>query len=393
MLLMLIAVLQASQSPDSLALSEAIRLALARRGTVSAASARVGQARGAARQASTISNPVARYSYTDDAPRQHASAEQSLEWLLSRGPSRAAGRAGVESALADSAQQAAEVAADVRGAYFRALLAETGVVQAAAQRALADSLVRIADHRLAAGDISQYERDQVALEAARIGLLESLAREAARSSRADLRRAIALPADSGAQALVGTLDAGLRPGEPLESGSDPLALRMALSDSSAAALRVKATARSRVPLPTLEAGADWGDPGAPGQALLVFGLSMPLPLWNQGGANQAVAAGQSAEASANLREVRATFEAERQVAAAHVAESAARALALRDTLAPAAAELRRRATLAYAAGETGVLPVLYTLRSERELTVELLGALLSWQLAVAEWNRLHGRAE
>jgi cobalt-zinc-cadmium efflux system outer membrane protein len=393
MLLMLMAVLQTAQLPDTLTLQSALRLGLERRATISAASARVTQARGALQQAGALPNPTARWSYTEDTPRQHATAEQSFDWLLVRGPARGAARAGIESALADSAQAAANTAAEIRNAFFYALGAEAGATQAGLLRNLVDSLLRIADRRLEAGDISRGERDIVALEAARTGLVQSEMREALWSARAELLRAIGYPPGPREPILLGQLDAGLRAGEPDPVATQPASVRLAERDSAAAELHARAVSRGRIPMPSVEAGADWSDPGAPGQALAVVGISLPLPLWQSGGAGAVIATGEAREANARLREVRGTFAAEREAALARVVETAARALALRDTLVPAAGDLRRRATQAYASGATGVLPVLDALRSERELVGEMLRAQLNWQLAVGEWYRLHGRAE
>jgi cobalt-zinc-cadmium efflux system outer membrane protein len=393
MLLMLMAVLQTAQLPDTLTLQSAIRLGLERRATITAASARVSQARGALQQAGALPNPTARWSYTEDSPRQHATAEQSFDWLLVRGPARGSARAGVESALADSTQEAANTAAEIRSAFYYALGAEEAVAQAGLVRDLADSLLRIADRRLEAGDISRGERDIVALEAARTGLVQSEVREALRSARAELLRAVAYPSGASEPNLEGELDAGIRPGEPDSVATQPASVRLAERDSVAAELHARAISRGRIPMPSVEAGADWSDPGAPGQALAVVGISLPLPLWQSGGAGAVIASGEASEANARLREVRGTFAAEREAAAARVTETAARALALRDTLVPAASDLRRRATQAYASGATGVLPVLDALRSERELIGEMLRGLLNWQLAIGEWNRLHGRVE
>jgi cobalt-zinc-cadmium efflux system outer membrane protein len=392
-MLLLLAVLQTAQTPDTLTLQSAIERGLARRAAITAASARVTQARGALGQAGALPNPTARWSYSEDAPRQHATAEQSFEWLLARGPARDAARAGIEGALADSAQAAANTAAEIRSAFYFALATEAGVAQAGLVRSLADSLLRIATRRLEAGDISQGERDIVALEAARTGLVQSEVREALRSARAEFLRAIAHPAGTGEPSLSGELDEALRPGEPEPVATQPASLRLAEQDSAAAERHARAVSRARIPLPTVEAGAEWSDPGAPGQALAVVGISLPLPLWQSGGAGAIIATGEASEANARLREVRGTFAAEREAAAARVAGTAARALALRDTLVPAASDLRRRATQAYASGATGVLPMLDALRSERELIGEMLRAELNWQLAVGEWNRLHGRVE
>jgi hypothetical protein len=71
-------------------------------------------------------------------------------------------------------------------------------------------------------------------------------------------------------------------------------------------------------------------------------------------------------------------------------EAATRARIARDSLLPSATRLRERATAAYRAGETGVVPVLDALRSEREIALGAILDLLAYQDAVTEWNRLLG---
>jgi outer membrane protein TolC len=75
----------------------------------------------------------------------------------------------------------------------------------AEQADLADSLARAADLRLAAGDISELERDQVAQEAQRARYAVSLARETARIAQAAFARALG---DDGV-APRGSLEDGL----------------------------------------------------------------------------------------------------------------------------------------------------------------------------------------
>jgi hypothetical protein len=74
-------------------------------------------------------------------------------------------------------------------------------------------------------------------------------------------------------------------------------------------------------------------------------------------------------------------------------ETARRARAARDSLLPAAVVLRARALRAYQAGETGILPVLDALRSEREVTLSALQDELAFQEALADWHALTGYAE
>ena len=77
----------------------------------------------------------------------------------------------------------------------------------------------------------------------------------------------------------------------------------------------------------------------------------------------------------------------------HLEESAARARDDRDALAPAAAALRARAVRAYQAGETGILPVLDALRTERDVLLTTLQDQLTYQEALADWYALAGRSE
>lgn len=393
MILLILAALQAQASPDSLRLPDAIRLALAQRGEVHAAAAQVAAARAAFRQAGTIPNPVGRWSYTDDPPREHASIEQPLDWLLTRGPARGAARASRTAMAFDSAQRVANVAAEVRIAFNRLLAARDHALLAEERQQLADSLLAIADRRLAAGDISRFERDQVALERSRNSLGFSETRQALAIARADLTRTIGLPADTRLPPVAGTLSEGLeRAVAPAGIDESPV-LFSALADSAAARRQVTATARARIPFPAFEIGADWADPAAPDKRLLLVGVSLPIPLWHQGGSDLALARANAAGAAARLRETRASLRASLAGAEAALTETAARVRIIQDSLLPAARRLREQAEQAYAQGETGMLPLLEAVRSERDIAVLRLDALTAWQEARAEWSRLLGIIE
>jgi cobalt-zinc-cadmium efflux system outer membrane protein len=389
MLLVFLAVLQAPLG-DTLTLDDAIRLARERRGTLQEAGAGLAAARAEQRRAGAITNPIARFGYSDDPPRKHATAEQSLEWLLSRGPALAASRERVGSALADSTQRAADLVSEVRLAFDRCLAARAALSLVQAQQALEDSVVQIAERRLVAGDISRIERDQVALEASRSRLELSSAREALATTRIDLARTIGFPLSESLPEPVGLLDGGLGMSLVDTASRIPPALAAALADSAAAAHQVAVASRARVPMPALEAGADWDDPGGKPGALLVLGLSLPIPLWQHGGAEVALARAESARAAAQSRETRSALLAARGATRVRVEESAFRALTLRDSLVPAARGLRASATRAWSAGETGVLPVLESFRSERMLELGLIQALVEWRAALTEWDRLLG---
>ncbi|MEO8200863.1 MAG: TolC family protein, partial [Gemmatimonadota bacterium] len=155
------------QGPDSLTLHDAVTRALTSRGQVFAASAAVRRARAERRLAGQISNPSATYMYTEDTPRQHASIQQSFDWLLRRGADRSAAAARQQAAESDSAVTTAQVAADTRQAFYRALATSQSLALLSEETGIADSLSAIARQRFDTGDISQLEADQLALEAAR----------------------------------------------------------------------------------------------------------------------------------------------------------------------------------------------------------------------------------
>ena len=355
------------------------------------AAATVSEARAQHSIAGQVSNPVGSYQYTGDTPRQHATVSQSFDWWLVRGANRAAASAGIARAVADSTLTVADIIADVRLAFFETLAAEQAYDLALDSKHIADSLSLIAERRFASGDISRFEDDQVRLEADRVGQSVSRAREALSVARTNLARSIAWPGSSTDLNPAGALDEGLA--SDAEPPADIAALpfvQAAVADSTIADYRRQSAGRARIPLPALEAGADWDDPTNPGRSYFVFGVAIPLPIWNQGGAGLDAARAQSEQAAGLAQEAR--LEGARRVAEATTRrrEAATRARIARDSLLPSATRLRERATAAYRAGETGVVPVLDALRSEREIALGAILDLLAYQDAVTEWNRLLG---
>jgi cobalt-zinc-cadmium efflux system outer membrane protein len=143
-------------------------------------------------------------------------------------------------------------------------------------------------------------------------------------------------------------------------------------------------------MPSVDVGADWSDPSLPGKTLGLIGVSLPLPLWNRGGAAVARAraeARQSAYAAAEARREATQRLGELRV---RLAESAERARIARDSLVPAARDVRARATRAWQSGQTGVVPVLEALRAEREVAAAAIDELLTFQAVRADRWRLLG---
>jgi cobalt-zinc-cadmium efflux system outer membrane protein len=379
---------QAQAGGDSLTLAGALEQARMGRLQAAVASARVSEGRAALRTAGAVANPSVSYSYSDAVPTNHLVFDQPLDWLLRRASDRASARAGIERALADSTQTMALLGRDVRVAFWRARAGQLALDLVEQQAAQADSLARIAVARFRTGDISLFEQEQAALEAGRARQSVSNARETARVARADLARAI------GVEALpqpVGGLDTGLDqlPDSAMEVSASPT-VRVAVADSAAAAASARSAARARVPVPALTGGAEWGDPAQPG-TLALFGVSIPLPLWQKGEGTVAGARARAAAAAAATREARLDADRDARQSRVRLEETAVRARVARDSLIPAAARLRARALRAYQSGETGIVPVLDAFRAEREIVLGGVGDELAFQEALAQWYALTGR--
>jgi len=386
------------QAPrDSLSLDAALARARAQRGQPRAAAALVAAARAGVRVAGTVPNPIGGYSYTEDTPRQHVTLEQSLDWLLIRGAGRQAASSVVRRAEADSAQAMATLMAEVRLAFYGVHAAGELTRLTTEQRVLADSLARLGAERLARGDIAEQERDQLLLEATRAAQLESRAREALAVAWARLARSIGWNQAAAPPPLGGTLGDGLA-AEP--TGGTPLppldavpSVAGAVADSAAAAARARSAARARVPLPSVQLGADWDDPSNKDSFLALFGVTFPLPLWQHGGGAKQLADAEAAQAGAGAAEARLETARAMAEAAARLSETRARALIARDSLLPVAHRIRVRATSAYRLGETGLIALLEALRAERDVTAEAVDELLAFQEARAAWNQVLGQEE
>jgi len=384
---------QAPAPQGSLTLEAALLQARLGRGRPTAAAAGVAEARAQRFLAGDIPHPTLSFERTGDTPHKHLLVDESFSWLLTRGPDRAAARAGIRRAEADSAGTMAELVQNVRIAFYDALGAAETLRLVAEQVSFSDSLVRIAQARLNAGDISRFEYEQAAQDARRAQQLLSETRETARTSAAALGRAVGW-ASAAPPVPAGALDAQLDTDTTLTLSVDSIpAVRSARADSVATRFTLQSARRGRILFPSLVGGAEWDDPSDPGKTLSVIGFSIPFPPIDRARGEMGVARARADLAAAELREAR--LEAGRAIAEGRIrlAESAARARFARDSLIPAARDLRLRAVTAYRAGETGILPVLDALRSERDVVQTAVQNLQAFQEALARWLALFGRTE
>ncbi len=377
---------------DSLSLARALAVARARRGAVEALAAQVDERRALRRLVSRPANPTAEYSTVDVAPERRLVVLQPLASLVRLPLERASASSLIEAARADSAQRMVLLERDVTRAFYGVAAAEQRVRLLDELAALADSLAVLGGRRAVAGDISDLDRTQFVLEAARARLQLSRAVEIRAARRAALARELAITADS-LPPVVASLRAGVA--DAPSSGPSSLAevpeVQRAHAVAAAASLSERSLRWARLPVPSLLMQLDWSrTPGIPSSTR--FGVSLPVPLFSQGNEALDAAAARARVASAQVREVelettRALAEGE-----ARVREAARRARLAADSLVPGVTQLRLGTTRLYEAGRTSVLQVLEALRAERDAQLAALEELLAFQEARADLAALQGRS-
>ena len=376
---------------DSISLAQALRNARERRGAVAVAAALVEAGRAQRQVAILPPNPTLQYTNKKSDPKQRLTFDQRLDWLLRWPSERAAGAALVDRAEAESAQRVANVAREVRFAFYGALAARDQHDVSRLQAVLADTLRTLAARRLDAGDISVVERDRFVLEAAR-------ARRLLLTARADYEIALAeLTRATGSATTVeprGTL------ADQLDAGADTTTvslesiprLQSVRADSVRSARLLSSARWSMVPMPSVFGGQEWDDNEVSGSTL-IFGLAVPVPLWSQRREFVADAAAQQRRAAGELREARQETARLLSEARTRLLAAAQRARMARDTLVPTAQGIRTSTIRLYEAGRVSVLNVFESLRAEREVTITMIDDLLTYQRALADWYALLGRYE
>lgn len=358
------------------------------------AEADIAQARGLARQAGALPNPVLSLDVEnlsnirpDDGfgPRQTtASVEQTLELGGKRSARVAAGRAGVTSAEARTAVARADYAAQLVVAYAEAEAAVARVAQSQESFAAADADARAAKELVDAGREAQLRGLQAAAEreAARADVDE------ARSNRDVALARLSALAGSAVQ-FDGVSDSVLaKPvGQTMGEATTP-AVAAARAAREAASARVRVESRQRMPDITVAAGLRrvQGD----GATAFVAGVSAPLPLFNRNRGATDAARADLAASEARLRQAELDSAASLSGAQSQAGSASARLEAAKAGE-RATEEAYRLARLGYEAGRVPLIELSSTRRALAAARVRTLDAGLSRVRAEAEIARLTGR--
>lgn len=388
-----------STAEDGLTLEQALDLAGANAPGIGAADAGVRAAEAQRRAAGLRPNPSVNVEVENVVGTGDYSGIRGAETTVGMSlPLELGGKRSARIAVADTQTARARLTvvtarADLRlrvtQAYNEAVASERRLLIARDQQRIATEGLRAANVRVRAGRASPLEEQRA--DVARINADTALAQaeRALTLARANLARLVGR--EPGALDL-GWLDRvapGVGPRLPA-SPEGTLALAAAEAEVATANAQVRLARSQRVPDLTLSAGARRLE--ATNDVAAVFGVNLPIPLFNNGRAGIDAARAQRDQAEA-LRRV-ALFDAQQAIATAEtdVANAEANARAANGPALAAAQEAARIARIGYREGKFGQLDLLEAERTLAQTRSAAIDALAAYQDAKARLERLTARA-
>lgn len=315
-------------------------------------------------------------------------------------PVELGGKRSARIAVADARLRRADVevasaAADLRlavtEAYIASIAADRRAQVAENRLAVATENLRVANDRVLVGANSPIDAQRALLEEVKARTEADTARRAASAARAMLRR-------YAGDRVLGTLDttwfdraATGAYGPAAPAGAEgTLTHTAAATDTAAAEAGLRLARSQRVPDLTLTAGTRRLE--ASNDQAMVFGISIPLPIFNDGRAAVTQAARERDHAEARQRV--ALFEADRTIAAAEAERDRAATLVWGSNPALAAAgEAARIARIGYAEGKFDQIILLDAERTLLDTQRATIDARADYHNAVARLARLTTRLQ
>ena len=255
---------------------------------------------------------------------------------------------------------------ELRVAYADLAAAQARESELVTARSRLDELVQILASRERAGDAAGYDFLRAQRELTELDTELSAARDVRARARGALGGFFASPADASAMVVSSPNTANRSPLPTVEElvakartvRGDALALQ---KEAEAAQLAARAAERRGVPEPEIVAGTKSSNVGA-GDVGTVFSVHVPIPLFDHGQPERAVARAQATQAEAQLAAFNTELNA--RIASLHALVLERRTAADRYRAASgSSAELERIAQVSYEAGERGILELLDAYRS------------------------------
>jgi cobalt-zinc-cadmium efflux system outer membrane protein len=366
----------------------AVSLALAHGSRAAVASATARSAAARVREAGAFANPLLSASYSKSLPQYHASVDLPLDFLTLRGLRVASARSSSEAAQLRLAFERAAIRLDVDTSYTIASARRARARLSLRNAVDAESLLTIAAVRRSAGDASDLDVDVARISAGRARNIAVADSQAAVAATLQLQQTIGLPAGRETIAIADSLDVprvdtSVTRDSTNETHATSLTVAAAQQDLRAANQTLALERRNLWSGLALQAGVENHDPtGAEPGLLPTFGVSIPLPLFNQGQGAIAVAEAERDRARAELaaaeRESAGIVPRERRALAA-----ASQRVARDRTLVETANRVARLSLQAYVEGAYPLTTVLEAQRNARDTLADLIDDLVAVNTAAA----------
>ena len=373
----------ACQQAEGLTRAQAISTALTHGPRLAVAAADTMVAAGQLLTAHAVPNPTLSPPYRNAVAPDHLTAELPLDFLALRGTRIGSANAARVAAQYRFAFDRASLELDADTTYTHAVAAQAHVRLSQRNATAADSVRRIAIARRDAGDASELDVQLATVSAGQAANAAASDSLTLASRLLDLQSILGMPTDRIVIAPSDSLVPPRADNVGIAAGDMTLPVASANASVESAALAAKLQHRSVFGMPGIIVGFEAGDPtGAEPGILPTFGLSLPLPLFNQnrGPIAEAEAARQRASAELDM----ARIESRTQIAQAQRAETAALARVARDSLLMASAD--RVADMSLTAYREGALPlasVLEAQRSARDILAQYVDDVATASIAAA----------
>jgi cobalt-zinc-cadmium efflux system outer membrane protein len=381
------------EPPTPLTLQSALALATGTNSELSAARHEIQAVEGAVRQAGLLPNPslsIERVDTRRDTRETTLQLSQPLELGGKRHARMQAAERGLDSATAELAVKQAQVRADVIAAYFAVLAAQEQLRLAREADELAQRVAAATGRRVVAGKVSPVE--------------ETRARVAASSVQLELMRASSALAT--ARKRLAGLWGNTAPRFERADGSmdsppalpDVATLQQRLATSPAMTLARSQLGRSqalaqvelarRAPDITLNVGGKRSE--ELGRTQAVFGVSLPLPLFDRNQGNVLESARRVDKARDELAATALRLDAELSQASEEFELARRQAHALRNDIVPGAQSAYDAASTGFEYGKFGFIDVLDAQRTLLQAKSQYLETLAQAHRAMAAIDRILG---
>lgn len=394
--LLLSAVFSASAAL-SLTMEQAVTMGLENNLELKAKQAELGKAEAEVIGAAEVPNPSFQYGYESLKNREHEidrsetyTVSQPIDFLWKRGKRVEAAQKNREARELLLQHETSGIAAQIRQTYGKVLLLEENSRQLSELAASFSEVVRIVQARVTEGDAAEAELLKLGVEQGKLKRSVAVAKSEALSERRKL--GLFIGRDTREVVLTDSLkytslraDARQLVEQSWERRSD-LVGQSRLTEAAEAA--VSAAKRDVLPAIAVEAGYKRQSGGFNG---MVFGVSVPLPFWNQN-------RGAIAKAEAEREQQRQAAELARRTARMEVLTQIDKADGLSERVGEILRQLEsaqtvsKGARLAYEEGASTLIELLDAVRFEKDLVMEYNTSLHEYWSTVFDLERTAGTA-